>query len=78
MISINRLSIRAVSVWPNRSRTTARATTPPAQAPSAWTNRPPISIAGEAANPQAIEAAIKTTVPKRIGGRRPIRSAAGP
>lgn len=40
MISIIRLSIRAVSVWLNWSRTTARTTTPPAQAPSAWTNRP--------------------------------------
>ncbi len=56
MISVINDSIRAVSVWLKRSRTTARATTPPAQPPKAWTNRAPISISGELDIAHAMEA----------------------
>jgi hypothetical protein len=61
-----------------RSRTTARLTTPPAQAPSAWTNRPASSIGVEIASAQTTEASTKIAVPSSSGGRRPIRSEAGP
>ena len=57
MISVSSDSIRAVSVWSNKSRTTARATTAPAHPPSAWTNRAAISQSGSLASAQAIEAA---------------------
>ena len=57
MIKVSSESMRAVSVWLKRSRTTARATTPPAQPPRAWTNRAPISISGETAKAQAMDAA---------------------
>ena len=78
MISIIKDNIRAVSVWPKRSRTTARETTPPAQAPTAWTNRAAIRIPGDTASAQATEAATKIATPSRIGARLPRRSAAGP
>ena len=74
----NRLNKRALSTLSNLSLTTARATTTPAQAPSACAKRPTISASSEGAMAQASDASVYITAPINSGGRRPIRSDKGP
>ena len=62
----------------NRSRTTERLITWPAQAPSAWKQRSAIRLPIVGASAQAAEAAAYTAQPNSSGPRRPYRSLIGP
>jgi hypothetical protein len=61
-----------------RSRAMARATTIPAQPPSPWTNRSPVSHPAEAASAAPIEARVISASPPSSGPRRPNRSDSAP
>jgi hypothetical protein len=62
----------------SRSRTTAREMTTPAAPPSPCTSRRAISCQTDVASAQAMEAAMKATIPTSRGGRLPQRSLADP
>lgn len=68
----------AAATGSQRSRTTAREITIPAQPPSAWTKRAPISHSRFGAKAQATDARVKMLTPSSSGMRRPTRSASGP
>ena len=64
-------SMRAESCGPYTSRTTARPSTGPAQAPRACTRRAATRASIEVASAQAAEDSTNTAMPHSITGRRP-------
>ena len=60
------------------SRTTARPSTGPAQAPKACSRRATTSVVMESASAHTTEDSTKTSMPHSITGRRPKRSDSGP
>ncbi len=61
----------ALVIGSQRSRTTARATTMPAQPPSACTKRTPISQSIDGAKALASDARVNRVTPTSSGPRRP-------
>jgi len=78
LTSASRESMRTSGLPPNRSRTMAMATTPPAAAPKPWSRRKTLSHTMSGASAAATDAAMCSAVARISGRRRPTLSLHGP